>query len=661
MKVIGLTGPTGSGKTTALNVLESLGFTVVDCDAVYHRLVRTDPELQSRLKETFGPVFLPDGTLDRRTLGKLVFEDPKAMDRLNGIVFPIMRRAVREIIRDCQERGVVIDAINLIESGLGTLCDITVAITAPQEIRMRRIMKRDGIDEAYAKGRIAAQKKDGFYQQNCTVVLENRSDTRKEFEREIRNFFIKYLESMEDQNMEIKEWKDKILYTQKNGYDSLSERDRQAMESYCDAYKAFLDRGKTERECVVEAICLARAKGFRPFQRGMDLHPGDKIYVNNRDKMLLLAVIGQESLDKGSRITASHIDSPRLDLKPSPLYEEAELSYLKTHYYGGIRKYQWVAIPLELRGIVALADGRVIPVVIGEGDEPKLVINDLLPHLGGEQSKKTLAEGIGGEQLNILIGSRPMAGEETERVKTETMRLLYEKYGFTEEDFISAELEAVPAVKTTDIGLDRSMIGAYGHDDRVCAFASLQALLDLENIPAKTAVCVLADKEEIGSDGVTGMQTAAFDTFMEDLCQAQGAALRVCLEHSFCLSADVTAAYDPNFSDVYEKRNSARLNYGIGLCKYTGSRGKGGASDASAEVVAFARRVFDAAGALWQMAELGKVDVGGGGTVAKYMANRNIDTLDAGVPVLSMHAPFETVSKLDCYMTYKAMKAIYQA
>ncbi len=460
--------------------------------------------------------------------------------------------------------------------------------------------------------------------------------------------------------MENKEWKEKLLYSPKNGYDRLSEADRTAMADYCAGYKAFLDAGKTERECVREAIRLCESRGFRPFVRGMELEAGDKVYVNNRSKMLLLAVIGQEGLEQGARIAAAHIDSPRLDLKPNPLYEDGELAYLKTHYYGGIRKYQWVTIPLELHGVVALADGQVIPVAIGEGDEAKLVINDLLPHLGQEQNKKTLADGITGEQLNLLVGSEPLQGEEGERVKLAVMKRLYEKYGFTETDFISAELEAVPAVKATDIGLDGSMIGAYGHDDRVCAYAALKALLDLTEAPQRTAVCVLADKEEIGSEGVSGMQTAAFDTFIADLCDTQNVPARICLEQSFCLSADVTAAYDPNFPEVYEKRNAARVNYGVGLCKYTGARGKSGASDASAEVVAYARRVFDAAGAIWQMAELGKVDAGGGGTVAVYMANRNIDTLDAGVPVLSMHAPFETVGKLDCYMTYKAVKAVYQ-
>ena len=434
------------------------------------------------------------------------------------------------------------------------------------------------------------------------------------------------------------------------------------MRTYCEEYKRFLDAGKTERECVREGIRLAEAQGFRPYQRGMELKAGDKVYVNNREKMLMLAVIGQKSLAEGVRINAAHIDSPRLDLKPNPLYEDGEMAYLKTHYYGGIRKYQWVTIPLELHGVVAMKDGKNITVAIGEGDEPKLVISDLLPHLGAEQNKKPLNEGITGEQLNLLIGSEPIGdGEEKDRVKLAVMKLLYEKYGFTEDDFLSAELEAVPAVKATDIGLDRSMIGAYGHDDRVCAYAALKALLDLEKTPARTAVCVLADKEEIGSDGVTGMQSAAFDTFIEDLCAAQGAALRTCFAKSFCLSADVTAAYDPHYADVYEKRNAAYFNYGVGLCKYTGARGKSGASDADAETVAYVRRLFDQAGVIWQISELGKVDAGGGGTVAMYMANRNITTLDAGVPVLSMHAPFETVSKLDCYETYRGMKALYEA
>jgi len=463
------------------------------------------------------------------------------------------------------------------------------------------------------------------------------------------------------ENTEFKELKKQLLSTKKNGYDR--PLDQAAMEAYCDGYKAFLDAGKTERLCAAEVIRLAEERGYRPYTRGMALSAGDKVYLSNRGKAVLLACIGERSLAEGAQIAAAHIDSPRLDLKPNPLYEDAELAYFKTHYYGGIRKYQWVTIPLELHGVVALRDGTAVQVNIGgDSGDPRLVITDLLPHLGAEQAKKPLATAIPAETLNLLLGSRPIGGEEDSgRVKLAVMKLLNGKYGITEDDFASAELEAVPAVNACDIGLDRSMIGAYGHDDRVCAYAALRALLDLERTPARTAVCVLADKEEIGSDGVTGMQSAAFDTFMEDLCGAQGVPVRACFEKSFCLSADVTAAYDPDYADVYEKRNAAYLNYGVGLCKYTGARGKSGASDADAETVAYVRQVFDSAGVAWQIAELGKVDAGGGGTVAMYMANRNITTLDAGVPVLSMHAPFEIVAKFDCYMTYKAVAALYAA
>ena len=454
-----------------------------------------------------------------------------------------------------------------------------------------------------------------------------------------------------------------LCHTPKHGYDRLSAEDASKMDGYCEDYKRFLDRAKTEREAVEVAMAMAEAKGFMPFVSGMDVKPGDKFYRINRGKAVMLAVVGTASLADGVNIGAAHIDAPRLDLKPKPLYEESELAFFKTHYYGGVRKYQWVTIPLELHGVIALKDGRMVKVVLGaEPGDPVFTIDDLLPHLGSEHNKKPLGEAFPGESLNILVGSRPFPNDDgTDRVKLAILALLAEKYNIVEEDFISAELSAVPNFKASDVGFDRSLIGAYGHDDRVCGYAALAALLDLEETPFKTAVCMLADKEEIGSEGVTGMKSKAFDTFIGDLCEAQGVRRRVCFANSFCLSADVTAAFDPNFADVYEKRNSAMVNYGMGLCKYTGSRGKSGASDASAEVVAYARRVLDEAGVIWQMAELGKVDAGGGGTVAAYMAERDIETLDAGVPVLSMHSPFETVGKLDCYMTYMGMKAVYEA
>jgi len=457
-----------------------------------------------------------------------------------------------------------------------------------------------------------------------------------------------------------KELKEKLTLEKKNGLVSLTESERKEMNEYCEGYKQFLNTARTEREANIEAIRLAKEKGFKEFKRGMELKAGDKVYFDNRGKMVIFSVIGKLDLSAGVQIGAAHIDSPRLDLKTTPLYEDSELAYFKTHYYGGIRKYQWVTIPLELHGVVIKKDGEVVNVKLGEGDEPKLVVTDLLPHLGQTQNEKPLAKGIEAEQLNLLVGSEPIDGEESEAVKLNILKLIYEKYGFTEEDFSSAELEAVPATKATDIGIDRSMIGSYGHDDRVCAYAQLKAILDIEGVPEKTAVCVLADKEEIGSDGVTGMLTHAFDTFMEDLCEIQDVKVRECLENSFCLSCDVTAAYDPNFPEVFEKRNEAFLNRGIGICKYTGARGKSGASDASAEVVAYVRQLFEREEVKWQISEMGKVDQGGGGTVALTMADRNINTIDAGVPVLAMHSPFEVVAKFDCYMTYRGMKAVFK-
>jgi aspartyl aminopeptidase len=456
--------------------------------------------------------------------------------------------------------------------------------------------------------------------------------------------------------------RDELFYKKKNGYDIISMDERMAMETYCAAYMEFLDNARTEREAVKLAIREATGVGFAEYKRGMSLKPGSKIYFNNRGKSLILAIMGRKPLSDGCVIAGAHVDAPRLDLKQRPLFETDECAYLKTHYYGGIKKYQWVTVPLELHGVVVLRNGETIDVVIGrEPDEPKFIITDLLPHLAQEQMKKTMAEGITGEGLNILIGSAPYADDGKDRVKLAVMSILNDTYGITEEDFLSAELTAVPAFSVCDIGLDRSMIGAYGHDDRVCAYAELKALFDIDGVPEKTCVCILADKEETGSDGVSGMQSAAFDCFMEDLCAEQVVDLRRCYESSFCLSADVTAAFDPNYPEVYEKTNDAKINYGMGICKFTGARGKAGTSDASAELVAYLRRIFGDAKVIWQLCEMGKVDQGGGGTIAKYMANRNIDTIDAGVPVLSMHAPFEVVSKLDCYMTYKGVLAAYKA
>ena len=458
------------------------------------------------------------------------------------------------------------------------------------------------------------------------------------------------------------EIRDELFYKQKNGYDTMTTQQRIDMEDYCRGYMAFLNDARTEREAVKMAIEMAEDKGFVEYVDGMELKAGDKVYRNNRGKALMLAVIGKQSLENGTVIAGAHVDSPRIDLKQNPLYESDELAYFKTHYYGGIKKYQWVTIPLELHGAVALKSGETIDVTIGHDPaDPQFVITDLLPHLGKDQMKKTMEEGITGEGLNILIGSIPYADEGSDRVKLAVMSILNDRYGIVEEDFLSAELTAVPAFEVREIGLDRSLIGGYGHDDRVCAYAELKAILDLEEAPEKTCVCILADKEETGSDGVSGMQSSAFECFMEELCESHNVPLRRCFANSFCLSADVTAAFDPNFPEVSEKRNDAKLNYGMGICKFTGARGKSGTSDASAEVVAYLRKLFADNGVVWQMSELGKVDQGGGGTIAKYMANRNIDTIDAGVPVMSMHSPFEVVAKFDCFMTYLGVLAAYKA
>lgn len=458
-----------------------------------------------------------------------------------------------------------------------------------------------------------------------------------------------------------KELKKNLFYDPENGFDRLSEDEEKEMIEYAEGYKDFLDKGKTERLCVDNCIRLAEKEGFREYKAGQPLAAGDKVYFNNRDKAIMLAVIGTERLDEGINITAAHTDAPRLDLKPHPLYEESELAYLKTHHYGGIRKYQWLARCLELHGVVILNDGQKVNVNIGaDENDPQFIIEDLLPHLDKASDKNPIDKAVPSEVLNVLAGSRPIGDkEEKDRVKLNIMKLLNEKYGITEEDLISAELEIVPAGKARDIGFDRSMIAAYGHDDRVCAYAEMKGLFDAQNI-RRTGVCIFADKEEIGSVGVTGMISEAFEWFIGDMCKTQNVDIRDCFAKSFCVSADVTAAYDPNYAESFEIRNESKINYGVAFCKYTGHGGKSGASDASAETVGKLRKIMNDNGVAWQMNQMGKNDNGGGGTVALDLANRNIETIDAGVPVLSMHAPYETVAKFDCYMTYRCMKAVFE-
>ena len=453
--------------------------------------------------------------------------------------------------------------------------------------------------------------------------------------------------------------REQLCYKPKNAYRVLSKEELEAVEAYAVGYKQYLDAAKTEREAVVESVRLAEAQGFVPFDPTASLKPGDRVYAVNRGKALIWAVIGETPIEQGVSIAAAHIDSPRLDLKPNPLYEDHEFAYFDTHYYGGIKKYQWTATPMALHGVIVRRDGTSVTVSVGEAaDDPVFCITDLLPHLGANQMKKTAAEVIDGENLNVLIGSRPFCDDEgSDVVKLNILHTLWEKYGIEESDFLSAELEVVPAFCARDLGFDRSMIGAYGHDDRVCAYPALTALFDLK-VPTYTALTVLADKEETGSEGNTGMQSAFLQYFVEDLAAVFGKQGRHVLSRSLCLSADVNVGFDPLYPEVVEARNCAALNRGVVLTKYTGARGKSDTSDASAELMGFFRRIMEKNDVLWQVGELGRVDVGGGGTVAKYIADLNVDTVDLGVPVLSMHAPFEVIAKPDVYMAHKAFYAL---
>ena len=458
--------------------------------------------------------------------------------------------------------------------------------------------------------------------------------------------------------MNAKELLEKLSYKKKNVYEVSTPDEIKAIYDYSVGYMKYLDDAKTEREATEATIALIEAQGYTEYKLGDKLAVGDKKYYNQKGKSIFAFKIGSKDIEEdGIRILASHIDSPRLDLKQVPLYEDGNMGFLKTHYYGGVKKYQWTAIPLALHGVMVKADGTVVNVKIGEDEsDPVFYINDLLPHLGGRQSQEPLGTAISGETLNILVGGLPYADEDiSDKIKLTVLSILHDKYGVTEEDFLSAELSLVPAFKARDIGFDRALIGAYGHDDRVCSYPAVTALLDTPT--DSTVLVVLADKEEIGSVGLTGMQSDVLVDLIAKISESLGKDSIIVRSVSKCLSADVTAAYDPNFAEVYERRNSAMISCGTCMSKYTGARGKSGTSDASAEFVGYVRRVFASEGVIWQTAELGKVDAGGGGTVAQYIANHNIETVDLGVPVISMHAPYEVVSKADVYSTYKAFCA----
>lgn len=457
----------------------------------------------------------------------------------------------------------------------------------------------------------------------------------------------------------------KLTFENHNRLAELGSADRKQITSFCDDYKDFMNKAKTEREFTTEAAKLLEENGFSELSSMSRLKRGDRVYTINRGKGIVAAVIGSEDMFSGVSVVGSHIDSPRLDLKPNPLYEDNGIAFFKTHYYGGLKKYQWTTIPLSLHGVATLEDGTQIKILIGEDEaDPTFVISDLLPHFAKKQMERKLSEAIEAESLNIIIGNEPADCEESEKVKYNILKHLSEKYDISEEDFVSAEIEAVPAYKARDLGFDRSMIAAYGHDDRVCAYAALRAVIDTKK-PAKTAICLLVDKEEIGSVGNTGMRSRYFENVLAKMISMthenyNDLMLRETVSNSICFSADVCSAFDPNYPDASEKRNAAVLNGGIGVVKYSGAGGKSGASDASAELMAVVRKIFNDAGVMWQAAELGKTDAGGGGTIAGFVANLDMEVVDIGVPLLSMHAPYEVAGKLDIYMGYKGYKAFFE-
>lgn len=459
---------------------------------------------------------------------------------------------------------------------------------------------------------------------------------------------------------------DELFLKRKNTWEHVEEDEFNKIFQMGEDYKEFLNVGKTERKATKEIIRRAEKKGFKPLEKiletGKKIKAGDKIYFNNKNKGVALFVIGKEDMEKGMNIIGSHIDSPRLDLKQAPLYEDSNLALLKTHYYGGIKKYQWVSIPLSLHGIVIKKNGEEIEVEIGEDEkDPVFLITDLLIHLAKDQMAKTLDEGIAGEGLNIIAGSIPYKEKDLDnKIKLNILNTLYQKYGITESDFLTAEIEAVPSGKARDIGLDRGLISSYGHDDRVCAYTSLKAILDME-IPERTSVGLFVDKEEIGSVGSTGMHSQFFENAVAEILGKDSNLIKFkrTLSNSRMLSADVAAGFDPNYPEAFEKNNSAVVGNGISLIKYTGSRGKGGSNDANAEFIGYVSRIFDENKVVWQTGELGKTDQGGGGTIAYILANYGMDVVDCGVPVLSMHAPYEIVSKGDVYETYKGYKYFY--
>ena len=672
MTVVGITGASGAGKSTLTALFREKGALILDADAIYHRLLDESVPMKSALVSAFGEEILTGDRVDRRKLAPVVFSDPGKLALLNRITHPFVIEAIRrELLK--KPALAAVDAPLLFESGLDSFCDLTLSVLAREETRVGRIVARDGISPAGALARVRSQKPVSYYKERSDLLIWNDRDEasfRREGEALVsalssplfifaakKNSYKKGKEDM-DETARVRE---SLLVPKKRKVEDMTPGESVEISRFAESYMAFLDNAKTEREASREALRLAAEKGFETFDPASSpVEPGKKYALSFGSKMTILFTVGKKPLSEGVNIVAAHIDSPRLDLKPNPLYQESDAAFFKTHYYGGIRKYQWLTIPLALHGVTSTPAGESIEIVLGEDEkDPVFCITALPPPLAREQGTKPLNTAYTGENLNPILGTLPYDCEGEDRVKLAVMALFHDRFGITEEDFLSSELSLVPAGKARSVGIDESLVGAYGQDDRVCAYGALRALLDLEEIPGRTAMVILADKEEIGSEGLSGMKSAKFDHLLAALCGNDLGKYHACLDSSFCLSCDVAAAYDPGFAEAYEKKNAAFLNGGVAICKYTGSGGKSGSNDASAETVGTLRRIFAENGVTWQLCELGKVDVGGGGTVAKFMSERGIETIDAGTPVLSMHSPFELTAKYDVYHTYRASAAVF--
>ena len=672
IRVYGITGRSGSGKSTALEMLSELGVPVLDCDLIVREIETPGHECFDELVRNYTPEILDaQWNLDRRRLADIAFSSPEETEKINGIVHKYVLRELEDRFLKLEKEGsgyCVVEAPQLFESGLDRRCDEIILITAPESLMKERIMERDGLDRGRAERRLDAQISDSELRARCGIVIENAGDLGELASKikELKNRLDIETETEDQMGEEKKtagqQLADELFAKNESAIKSYGKENKKEIEAYSRGYMDFMNRSKTEREFARNAADYLKDRGFSEFEPGKKYSAGDRVYWLNHNKSLVAAVVGTRPLEDGLLIAAAHIDSPRIDIRPHPLYESEDIALFKTHYYGGLKNYQWVTLPLALHGVVSRKDGKDINIVIGEDeDDPIFYISDLLPHLSGKvQGSRTSREVITAEELNIILGTEPYDDDKVkEPVKLQVLKVLNDRYGITEEDFLSAELEIVPAMKARYVGFDKTLMAAYGHDDKICGYTSMTALADL-NSPEKTCVLILADKEEIGSVGNTGMDSDLLRNFVTFLCGPVGTMPELVYVNSRCLSADVSAAFDPTFPMVHEHMNAPFLNRGPVVSKYLGSGGKGGSNDAHAEYVGALRRMWDEAGVPWQLAELGKIDEGGGGTVAKFIARLGIDTIDIGVALLSMHSPYEIAATLDLYAMTKAVSAFYE-